>query len=322
MISIIVPAYNAGGTIGECIRACLGQDHASFEVIVVDDGSTDETARIVAGYPIHYVRQENGGPASARNRGAFVARGDLLAFTDADCVPSREWLSTLARAMEEGGADAAGGTYEMAGPERLLSRMVHEEILARHEKMNGHVDFLGSFNMMVRAAAFRDVGGFDEGFRSASGEDNDLAYRLQDAGYRLVFVPGAPVAHHHPARMWPYLRTQSRHGFWRVRLYKKHAGRSRGDRYAGVADFARPPIALLSLALLPMALWGPATSGALAVALIALVLFTAPMTLRVCRRTGNASMLCLFPGMMVLRDYARGLGMAGGFWHFIVRGRE
>jgi GT2 family glycosyltransferase len=217
---------------------------------------------------------------------------------------------------------AAGGTYDMAGPDRLLARMVHEEILARHEKMNGQVDFLGSFNMMVRTEAFRRIGGFDEWFRSASGEDNDLTYRLQDAGYRLMFVAGAPVAHHHPARIWPYLRTQSRHGFWRVRLYKKHAGRSGGDRYAGMSDFARPPIALLSLALLPAAPLRMTLCAALLAALLALILLTSPITLRVSRRTGSAAMLCLFPWMMILRDYARGLGMAGGFWHFIVRGRK
>ena len=113
------------------------------------------------------------------------------------------------------------------------------------------MDFLGSFNVAYRKAAFEAVGGFDASFPCASGEDNDLAYRLQDVGGRLRFTREAVVAHHHPTRLWPYLRTQARHGYWRMKLYAKHIGRARrGDQYAGMADLAAPPLALLVVALL------------------------------------------------------------------------
>lgn len=331
MISIIIPAYNSETTLARCLEACLNQTCPDTEIIVVDDGSADAGADVAARLGVRCIRQANQGPAAARNRGATAAGGDILVFTDADCVPEPEWLERLLTGFKPG-IVAAGGTYGIANPHSLLARMVHEEIAVRHEKMKGDVDFLGSFNVAVEAGAFRRVGGFDESFRKASAEDNDLAYRLQDAGGRLAFVPGARVAHYHPERFWPYLRTQARHGYWRVKLYMKHRGRaSRGDRYAGAADLLRPPLALCTLAL--AALLVPAlllhtiapiaaalVITALAAVLAARCILGAAAPLRMYRRTGSLALLLLFPRVAALRDYARGLGLVAGVWRFVIMG--
>src|SRR5690606_1272973 len=99
---------------------------------------------------------------------------------------------------------------------------------------------LGSYNVAYRKAAFDAAGGFDESFTQASGEDNDLAYRILDTGAKLIHVPAARVAHYHPTDRAAYMRTQARHGFWRVKLYKKHPRRSGGDNYAGRLDLYAP----------------------------------------------------------------------------------
>jgi glycosyltransferase involved in cell wall biosynthesis len=89
LYSVIVPAYNAESTIGKCLDALERQNipRDEYEVIVVDDGSTDNMPGIVKRFPVKYISQQNKGPASARNRGAGEAKGEIILFTDSDCVP-------------------------------------------------------------------------------------------------------------------------------------------------------------------------------------------------------------------------------------------
>ncbi len=318
LVSIIVPAYNAATTVGECIQACLDQTHASTEVIVIDDGSTDDTAAVAQSFPISYIHQENRGPAAARNHGARIAFGKIVAFTDADCVPDPDWIESLLRGFEEGTV-AVGGTYGIRNESSLLARLIHEEIVLRHRNFNDTVDFLGSFNVAYEKEAFEKAGGFDESFPIASAEDNDLAYRLQDAGGELRFTSDARVAHYHPTKLWPYLRTQLWHGYWRMKLYAKHPRRSNGDRYAGFGDFLGPPLALLLLAcVLALPLIDQSYFS------IGIVLFavcygalTVKFDRNIARRLGAGSGIA-FRSMTMLRDLARGIGLIGGMWTFFV----
>lgn len=329
LVSIIIPAYNAENTLAACLEACSAQTHPEIEVIVVDDGSRDGTARIAGDSAgIRYLHQKNRGPAAARNLGAREARGEILAFTDSDCVPHPDWIEHLLTGFDEGVA-AVGGTYGIGNPEHLLARLVHQEILCRHARFSLEVDFLGSFNVACRRTDFETVGGFDESFREASGEDNDLAYRLHDIGKTLRFVPESVVVHYHPERLLAYLRTQARHGFWRVKLYSKHPGRTRGgDRYAGLADLLAPVLALAAVAALPFAAafsalfpYGPAVWSAWCALALLPVLLHLPLTLRLRRAAGRIEMLS-FAGLAVLRDLARAWGMLRGVWRFQICGEK
>jgi glycosyltransferase involved in cell wall biosynthesis len=341
-VSIIIPAFNAEQTIAECLEACLRQTWADCEIIVVDDGSTDRTGEIVQSFDrtgrtdrtdqkpicnlqsaicnrnVLYFRQANKGPAAARNAGAAKATGDVLAFTDSDCVPRPDWIERLLEGFAEG-VVGVGGTYAIANKQSLLARMVHEEIMVRHELSGENVDFLGSFNVSYLRSAFEAAGGFDESFSNASAEDNDLSYRLIDKGGRLRFRPQAVVAHYHPTRLWPYLKTQARHGYWRMKLYKKHPRRAKtGDQYASALDLTAPPLALTLCAAVPAMSVGAWQINAAAVLLALTYAFVrAPLAQRMYRRSGDARML-YFGAVALLRDAARGLGMIGGVAHFFV----
>ncbi|GMV94333.1 MAG: hypothetical protein AMXMBFR82_41110 [Candidatus Hydrogenedentota bacterium] len=319
LVSVIVPAHNAARTLEACLKGCLQQTYAPIEVIAIDDGSKDDTARIAESFPVRFVHQEQRGPAAARNAGARIAQGAFLVYTDSDCVPQMDWVERLISGFGEGVA-ATGGTYGIANPDSLLARWIHEEILVRHAALGEEVDFLGSFNVAYEKNAFDRVAGFDEAFTAASGEDNDLAYRLIDAGGRLRFVHDAVVRHHHPSRLGAYLRSQMRHGFWRMKLYAKHPQRASGDRYAGIADLAAPVLiclviaaffATLATALHPAAIL---TFAALSALLIAARL---QVPWRMMRRAGNPMMLIFLP-VMLARDVARAVGMLCGIWVFLV----
>lgn len=321
-ISVIIPAYNAAKTLPNVLAACLAQTLPPREVIVVDDGSTDHTAAVAEGCPVVYVRQENQGPAAARNAGARIATSAILVFTDADCTPRPDWLERLSAALDEG-ADAAGGTYGIGNPGARLARLVHEEIVFRHARFGREVDFLGSFNMAVRRDTFNAAGGFDPAFREASAEDNDLSYRMSDLGARMVFVRDATVDHIHPEQLWPYLRTQRRHGVWRVALYLKHRGRTRGDRYASMTELAAVPAALACCGALPFtiacwAVFGAAWPLVVNLAGAAGMLFLrVPMTRAMARHARARDMWC-YPALACIRDLARGLGMIQGVHRFLL----
>lgn len=331
--SIIIPAHNAEATLAECLKACLNQDHPALEVIVVDDGSTDATPRIAQEYPVHYIRQELSGPAAARNRGAQEAQGRFLVYTDADCVPARDWLGRLLDGFDEDTV-AVGGTYTNAERGNLLADFVHEEIVMRHATFKDEVDFLGSFNVAYRQEAFASAGGFDESFKAASGEDNDLSYRLQALG-KLRFAPDARVAHHHPTRVGPYLRTQRRHGFWRVKLYFKHPRRTfSGDRYARLFDLLAPQYAFcltalgVALVLIIVAAIGigKVVSTLLFLAIFAVLAFPylahrVVFAGRVAVRARRPVLLPFGAVLLYARDVARFLGMLHGLWQFRIRER-
>lgn len=320
--SIVVPAYNAARTLGECLAACLAQT-VPVEVLLVDDGSTDDTCAIAKRYAVQYLRQDNAGPAAARNFGARSANAKILVFTDSDCVPEADWIERLLGAFTYG-AVAVGGSYGIANPGSLLARMVHEEIRLRHARLDGEVDFLGSFNVAYDRERFWDAGGFDENFKAASGEDNDLAYRLSDRGGTLRFTDDAVVRHYHPERFVPYLRTQSRHGFWRMKLYAKHPNRVGGDRYASMLDLWSPGIALLAVSFSVFALaLMPAGMTRIPIAITAVwinFLWAAvhmPNALAMRRACGDGRML-LFVPVAMMRDLARAWGMLHGAWRFLV----
>lgn len=319
-VTIVIPAHNAARTLRQCLESCLHQTYPGCFVVVVDDGSTDATPAIAESLSVRVVRQQKRGPAAARNAGAAVATSDIVVFTDADCVPHADWVEKLLSGFSAG-IGAVGGTYGIANPKRLLARMIHEEIQLRHARFGDSVDFLGSFNLAVRRELFEKLGGFDESFSAASGEDNDLSYRILDAGQKLGFVRAAIVEHYHPVVPLAYLRTQARHGFWRVKLYTKHPKRGGGDRYAGIIDMAAPACVLL---LIWAIAYTGTTAGAvwirLACALLGTVVVIDRLALaaRMMFHGGSAALALFFP-VLLLRDLARGFGMLHGMWTFLIR---
>lgn len=310
-LSVVIAARDAEATLPALLAACRAQDFpGALEIVVVDDGSADATARIAREAGVRVVSQENRGPAAARNRGWREARAPVVLFTDSDCVPRTDWARKLAGGLDEEHAVACG-SYGIANPGKLLAETVHAEILWRHSRLPDDVEFAGSYNLGATREALEAVGGFDERFPVPSGEDNDLSYRLRDAGHRIRFVRDAVVAHHHPVSLRRYLREQARHGTWRMVLYARHPGRARGDGYAGPLDFAAPPLAVVSVAAAAAA---PFWYGAAIVALlsfVAVAMIHDIIALQVSRHVRHGAPMAL-AAIGTLRAYARGWGMVRG----------
>ena len=235
-ITVIIPAYNSGNTILQTINAIKNQENLNEppEIIVVNDGSTDNTLQVLEKTEnIITISQKNSGPATARNTGAKIAKGDILIFTDSDTIPHKDWLYNLSKPFQNQNIAAATGTYSIENKESKLAQLIQEEIGYKHSKYNDYVAFGGTYNLAIKKEVFDTIGGFNEGYKNASGEDVDICYKILKQGYQIRFVKDAIVGHFHPENLYKYLKNQFNHGFWRAKLYYDHPNKLTGDDYTG-----------------------------------------------------------------------------------------
>lgn len=308
--SVIVPARNAAGTLGECLGALVEQSVArdDYEVLVVDDGSTDRTTEVAGHFPVRLLHQSPSGPASARNLGARQARGELLLFTDADCAPTPTWIEDLVRPLE---ADhlvvAAKGAYRTR-QRSLLARFAQAELEEKYGALRRTpcIDFIDTYSAAFRRDAFWEAGGFDPAFPAASNEDTQLGFDLAARGYRLVFADDAIVYHRHSESLGVYLRRKWRHGYWRVRVFRRHPGKLRGDNYTSRSMQLQFLTMFLTLVLAAI----PRARVLALLSLASFVLTTLPVTLRA-RRHG-VEVAAVAPVMVFLRTAALGVGLTFG----------
>ena len=199
-VTVVVPVHDGEATIRTCIEALLVQDwpRDALELIVVDNRSTDATRAVVASYPVRLVEERRVQSSyAARNRGVAASHGELLAFTDADCVPDPGWVRALAAAFEDHHVGLAAGSIEAWRADRLVERYQAVRAL-RAERTVRHpvLPFAQTANAACPRVVFDAVGGFDAA--CAFGGDLDFCWRVQHStGLRLVYEPGAVVRHRH-----------------------------------------------------------------------------------------------------------------------------
>lgn len=245
MVSVVIPVFNAQNTIAHVVQSLLSQTYSgAVEVIIVDDGSTDQTGEILQSFPeIRYIKQINSGPASARNRGAADSRGDIILFTDSDCIAHKDWISQIIEGFKDCRVGAVCGSYGIANPQNLLARCIQSEISYRHRVlMPVYPRAFGSYNVGIRREVFFSVGGFNEFYRQASGEDNDLSYKIINKGWLIYLNKLALVDHYHTTKVFKYFKEQFRHGFWRAKMYMDHPLMVKGDDYTFWKDMLEVPL--------------------------------------------------------------------------------
>jgi len=227
LFSVVVPTYNRRESLGQCLEALSVQtlSPSSFEVIIVDDGSTDGTTEHwrARTFPFHtvFLVVPNGGASKARNTGVAAANGKYIAFTEDDVLPDENWLQNALKHIENGAVDVLEGRTTDLNREKEVRRFE-----------GSHVPSFIPCNLFVRKGVFDQVGGYDPAFYDRSAhlyfrEDADLGFRMLDAGFRVAFAHDVTVAH-------PPQFTTVRECFRHARryvfdplLYKKHPARFR-----------------------------------------------------------------------------------------------
>ncbi|HEX3881752.1 MAG TPA: glycosyltransferase [Stellaceae bacterium] len=226
-VSVVVCAYNSEATIEQCLASLEQLNYPDYEVIVVNDGANDRTREIAERFPnCRLINQENRGLSVARNVGAEAATGEIVAYTDSDCVADPDWLDFLVGTMERGGLAACGGPNFPPPEDSLVPAAVAvspggpchvllDDELAEH---------IAGCNMAFRRDVLLGLGGFDPVFRAA-GDDVDICWRLQDAGYAIGFSAAAMVWHFRRNTVRAYIGQQRGYGKAEALVYAKHPQR-------------------------------------------------------------------------------------------------
>lgn len=225
--SVIVCTRDGRERITSCLRSLKDLRGPQYEVIVVDDGSSDGTAGLIREHfpEVRLVELPPSGLSAARNAGAEAAEGEVLAFTDDDCEADQDWLLGLAERFTEGW-DAAGGPNLPPAPSNAIEAVVAAAPGAASHVMldDEEAEHVPGCNLAVRRSTFFEIDGFDTDFRTA-GDDVDFCWRLRDAGKRIGFAPTAFVWHHRRPSIRGYLRQQLGYGLAEAMLMRKHPSR-------------------------------------------------------------------------------------------------
>jgi cellulose synthase/poly-beta-1,6-N-acetylglucosamine synthase-like glycosyltransferase len=308
MISVVIPAYNAEKTLATCLQALHQQSFPADEVIVVDDGSSDNTAQVARREGALVISQPNQGPAAARNTGINACHGDLVLFTDSDCVPEGTWVERMARPLVAG-VDGVKGAYRTRQTQPV-ARLVQCEFEERYELLKRHqyIDFVDGHAAAFRIAAVQEVGCFDPGL--TENEDVDLSYRLSAAGKRMVFAPDAVVYHSHPHSYSSYFRLKTGRGYWRMLVYRSHPGKAVRDSYTPQMLKVQILLVYLTFGSLLLTLLNPLFWAGVAIFVASFLLTTVPFV-RLVRRFAPDLVLAA-PWFILVRAVAFSFGILAG----------
>ncbi len=197
LVSIIIPVRNGAATIARCLEAALASRYERFEVIVVNDGSDDRSAEIIKTFPCTLVELPRpSGVSRARNIGAVNSHGDILFFTDADCLLNEDAVEIAVATLSSAGRDViVGGTYTLEPADnRFFSAF--QSVFVHYAESRGadKSDYIPAHAMVLYADTFRKSGGFPEKFLPIL-EDVEFSHRLRRTGHRLILYPGIQVRH-------------------------------------------------------------------------------------------------------------------------------
>jgi GT2 family glycosyltransferase len=221
-VSVVVCTHNGEATLRECLEGLDRLRYPDYEVVVVDDGSTDASAAIVSEYDCTLISTENRGLSAARNTGLEASSGEIVAYLDDDATPDTDWLTYLAHTFRTSSHAGVGGPNLAFQDDGAIAHCVTNapggptHVLLSDEE----AEHIPGCNMAFRRAALLEIGGFDPRFRAA-GDDVDICWRLREHGHTLGFSPAATVWHHRRDSLRAYWRQQRGYGAAEAELERK-----------------------------------------------------------------------------------------------------
>jgi len=274
LVSIVIPVKDRAEELRRCLESLHAIDYPRnlLQLIVVDDGSRDDSPQVARQYGALLVPSGGcgRGPAAARNVGARVATGEILAFIDSDCTASTGWLNELLPSFSDPAVAAVGGRVDGMCTESEVDRyeaVMSSLSLGRHARSGSSGDdtfYLPSCNLLLRRSAFINAGGFKDEMHV--GEDVDLTWRLRDSGWTIVYLPAGRVNHEHRSTVRSFMSRRFDYGTSEGMLQRIHPQRRK--------RMVVPPLLALLLtlfALAPFTAWWSLAAAAVVLVTDALV---------------------------------------------------
>ncbi len=234
--SIIIPTYNRKESLKETLLSLDKLDYPKefYEVIVIDDGSTDKTSEVVeelkkrVGYCLTYFRQERKYISAAKNLGIKHSRGKVIISTDDDCLFEKQWLKNILKYFDDPEIGAIGGADRALTDDPFFMRCINYTLtsfagtggIRGTDGLSVGKYYPRGFCMAMSKRVIEDVGLFIEGF--APGEEIELGYRMKKSGYKLLYAPDVFVWHKRRATLKGFLRQIFSRGYSRVELWRRH----------------------------------------------------------------------------------------------------
>jgi len=244
--SVVIPTYNRAYFLGDCLDALIHQDISpdEYEIIVVDDGSPDNTREItnqyIQNHPKHhiiYINQANAGPSAARNNGWRHGRGEIIAFIDDDCIASPQWVREISSGYEQPDVAGSCGNVQPVELDNIITQCLTFEKLHQVPFLDNYeqIFYPITCNASFRKSILELVNGFDETFPYAGGEDVDLGIRIRKKGFFFIDNRNAIIKHYHKDTYIGMVKTWYRYGIggaqWKV---KNHLGLTVEENNKGV----------------------------------------------------------------------------------------
>jgi GT2 family glycosyltransferase len=235
LISVVVAARDAAGELERCLASLLDVDFpvGRYELLVIDSGSKDRTAEVIKRFPVQYLHEPSPSISAGRNAGIRASRGEVVAFTDPDCLVSNQWLSQLANAFADPEAGAVAGAIVPYPPRTHAERYAARRRSHSQERPMSHPrrPFAMTPNLAFRREILDRVGLFDTRFRGGGWEDADLCWRFAEHGGRIRYAPRAIVFHRYRATAREFLVQHYRYGYGLALIQGKYGEElSRGWR--------------------------------------------------------------------------------------------
>ncbi|MDO9287878.1 MAG: glycosyltransferase [Thermodesulfovibrionales bacterium] len=194
-ISVIIPNYNGSSTIGKCLEAVFSSEYDNFEVLAVDDCSTDNSVEIIKRFPCRLIAlDKNSGASKARNAGAKEGSGEIFFFIDSDCIVQKNTLSSVNEASSRDGDKIIGGTYTKIPYDNSFFSAFQSIFINYSETKKREPDYIATHAMAIDPVLFKKAGGFSEDFLPIL-EDVEFSHRLRRLGIKLIMHPEILVQH-------------------------------------------------------------------------------------------------------------------------------
>lgn len=222
-VSVVIPAKNAEETIGYLLHSLMYQTVKPHEIIVIDDGSTDNTGDIARRFRNVkvIVNRESKGANFSRNLGILESTGDIIAFTDSDCEVDAKWIENISKLFKECDVSAISGAVYSGNIDKFLSRFLEQSIISPAPKYNKDVILKGDLNPFVivttanfaiRKSIIEKVGLFDPEYRHYGSDDMDYAYRILRSGFKILCTSKVKVKHYHRVRLSKVIKRYFQYG--------------------------------------------------------------------------------------------------------------
>ncbi|MFX1392259.1 MAG: glycosyltransferase [Promethearchaeota archaeon] len=221
LVSYVVGVRNMGDTIGNTIESLLNQNYPNKEIIVINDGSTDNTDEILSQYPIKFIKTKKKGISNARNLGYKQSKGDFIAFTDADCELDPEWTNKIIEGFTDDNIGIIGGITKFRKDESFVSKYRSIEFSKRFKNIKKRdVVWAGGPGSMFRRDILDKIGGFNPEWRY--GEDAEISFYVIEHGYKILKINDAITYHMPENKFWRLVRKGFRDAKAYTRVLRSH----------------------------------------------------------------------------------------------------